>query len=263
MTDDSAGDRSEDARGVSEVVGFVLVFSLVLGSISMVYVGGFAALGDTRDSERVNNAERAFDVLADNFQQIGRGEAPRRATEIKVADAKMTLDDRYSVEVNVSGSPTIASSRPTTFHSGTGTKIVYEHGAIIRVDKDGGSVMIREPDFLLSQEQTVIRHIELRGGRQNVGGTLTVLIRGELDFRQLEYPGQGQDTNVTDVTMNVTLQTAPDRTDAWRRYLEKQDALSNCTDRDVTELESHREIECDLSTESLLVSRSRINVELT
>lgn len=263
MTDGSAGDRRGDTRGVSEVVGFVLVFSLVLGTISIVYVGGFSALSDTRDGERINNAERAFDVLADNFQQIGRGEAPRRATEIKVADAQMTLDDRYDVVVNVSGSPVVASIRPLTFHSGTGTKIVYEHGAIVRVDEDGGAVMLREPDFLFDDERTVIRHVELRGGQQSLGGTTTVLVRGERVTRQTEFPSQGQDDDVTGLTTNITLQTAPERTDVWVRYLEDREQLSDCTDRDVPGRDTHREIECDLTTDSLVVSRTRVDVELT
>lgn len=265
MTDDSgiASWTTGDSRGVSEVIGFVLVFSLVLGTISMVYVGGFSALTDTRDGERVNNAERAMDVLADNFQQLGRGEAPRRATEIKLSDAQLTVDQRYGIEVNVSGSPSITSSRPVTYHSGTGTRISYEHGAIIRVDDAGGAVMLREPDYQFSEERTVIRHIELRGGGQNLGGTQTVLVRADLSMRSIQYPATGGDSDVTGETMNVTLQTAPERTGPWLRYLESRPSLTDCTERDVTDIETHREIECTLTTDSLAVARAQVDVELT
>ena len=86
-----------DTRGVSEIVGFILVFSLVLGTITLVYASGLSGLDDTRDAERITNAERAFDVLANNFQQMGRGEAPNRATEIKLAEAQLSVRDALGV----------------------------------------------------------------------------------------------------------------------------------------------------------------------
>lgn len=258
---DMSSQVTIDDRGVSEVIGFVLVFSLILGTISIVYVGGFSALSDTRDGERVNNAERAMDVLADNFLQLGRGEAPRRGTEIKLSDAQLTLDQRYGVEVNVSGTPYSSRGRPITYHSGTGTRISYEHGAIIRVDDDGGAVMLREPDFLISDERTVIRHIQLRGGLLNQGGSQTVLLRGDLNFRDLEYPPQGGDSDVTSETVNVTIQTAPERSSAWLRYMEDHPQLTDCNERDVPGLETHREIECTLTTDSLAVSVVGVDVE--
>lgn len=253
--------RRMDSRGVSEVIGFVLVFSLVLGSITMVYVGGFSALGDTRDAERVNNAERAFDVLADNFQQLGRGEAPRRATEIKLSNAQLTLDQRYDFEVNVSGNPTIASVRPMTYHSGTGTRIVYEHGAIIRVDDGGGAVMLREPDYLIGEERTVIRHLEVRGGQQSMGGTVTVLIRGERVSRSLQFPVAG-DSNVSSSDVNVTMGTAPDRSTVWKEYFESTGQM-DCEIQELPDEEAREVVACDLTTDSLTVSRTQVDVEMT
>lgn len=251
----------EAERAVSEVIGFVLVFTLVIGSITVVYAGGFSALDSTRDGERVNNAERAFDVLANNFQALGRNEAPRRATEIKLSDAQLTLDERYSLKVNVSGNTTVTSSRPLTYDSGTGSRITYEHGAIIRVDEDGGAVMLREPDFLFTDDRTVIRHIRLRGGQLSNGGSQTVLVRGELNFRDRHYPPVGGDSDVTGETVNVTFQTAPERTDAWFRYLEDQPQLIDCNERDVSGLETHRAIDCTLTTDSLAVTATGVDIE--
>lgn len=263
MTDGEA-DRPGlelDSRGVSEVIGFVLVFSLVLGTISMVYVGGFSALTDTRDGERVNNAERAFDVLADNFQQLGRGEAPRRATEIKLSDAQLTLDQRYDIEVNVSGNATIASVRPMTYHSGAGTTIVYEHGAIIRVDEGGGAVMLREPDYLISDERTVIRHIETRGGRQSIGGTVTVLIRGDRVSRSLQFPVDG-DPDVSSSDVNVTMETAPGRSGVWKEYFESTGQMA-CEIDELPDQGVREIVDCELTTDSLTVSRTQVDVEIT
>ena len=256
---DPFGSVPDDDRAVSEIVGFILVFSLVLGTITAVYVGGLASLDTTRDAERATNAERAFDVLANNFQQLGRGEAPRRATEIKLEDADLTLGDRHALNVNASGTLVVTSSRPLTYDSGSGTWITYEHGAVIRVDRDGGTSMLREPDFLITPERTVIRNIELRGGRQQVGGSTTVLVRAERGQPQQIYPTAGTDAELNEPA-NLTLQTEPERVDAWLRYLEERSSISNCR---TTLVDERSQINCDLDVEAQRVARTRVEVEIT
>ena len=203
-----------DDRAVNEVIGFVLVFSLVLTTVSLVYAAGFTGLDSTRDVERVNNAERAFDVLANNFQQMGRGEAPNRATEIKLADAQLTTTATRKMTINASGmNATAATPVAIRYDTAGDTSVVYEHGAVIRADGDS-AVMRREPDFIFEDGNVVVRFIELGGSDQGVGGSVsTVLVRAE---RRENVVLANRDT-----TSNVTvrLQTHPDRADVWETYL--------------------------------------------
>lgn len=74
-------------RGVSDTLGFVFVFAIILSTVAVVTTIGMAGLQDTRDVERVNNAERAFDILGDNMEDIADRGAPSRATEVKVEEA--------------------------------------------------------------------------------------------------------------------------------------------------------------------------------
>lgn len=249
-----------DERAVSEVVGFILVFSLVLGTISFVYVGGFGELQDTRDHEQMANAERAFDVLANNIQELGRGKAPSRATEIKLSDASLTLDERYLFNVTVDGSPYVSGPRTMTYHGSGNSKVVYEHGAVFRQEPDG-AVMIREPDFIVTENRTVLRHLELRGGSLNVGGSTTVLVRADATRPELLYPQPGDEMAVSSSTVKIRLQTAPGRTTAWKRYLESRDPVPSCTvEDDVPALDTHQTVVCDLNTDSLAVSETTIDV---
>ncbi|MFC6988243.1 hypothetical protein ACFQJD_05030 [Haloplanus sp. GCM10025708] len=115
-------------RAVSDVVGFVLVFSLIITSVGVVTVFGISTLEDARTDERINNAERAFDVLADNFDDIARGGAPSRATEIKLAETSLTLAETVDLSVNASdeADPYPSEFRPIVFSAGSETDIVYE-----------------------------------------------------------------------------------------------------------------------------------------
>jgi len=209
---------AEDTRGATEIIGFVLVFSLVVGTIAMVYVGGLSALDESREAERVTNAERAFDVMANNFQQMGRGKAPNRATEIKLAEAQLaTVDAQRFISINTSSMDTgaKATSVPIRYSAGGDTSIVYENGAIIRVDRNG-AVMKKDPDFLFSDEVVVVRYIALRGSGQAVGGSTVALVRAERqDDGVIE--DRGASTNVT-----VKIRTHPDRADVWEDYFRSE-----------------------------------------
>jgi len=67
-----------DERGVSDVVGYVLIFSLIVATVGVVTTVGFSTLEDRQDAERVNNVERAFDVFANNMENVYRDGAPSR-----------------------------------------------------------------------------------------------------------------------------------------------------------------------------------------
>jgi hypothetical protein len=250
-------------RAVSEIIGFVLVFSLILGTITIVYVGGLSGLDDARNAERVNNAERAFDVMANNFQQMGRGDAPNRATEIKLADAQLTTSGTRQVSIKSSEMSTAAAASPVTirYDAPGDTRIVYENGAVIRVD-DGAAIMRREPDFLFSDGKAVVRFIELRGSNQGVGGTAsTVLVRAERTQSQV-LVNRGQSSDVT-----IVMQTHPDRADVWEDYWEEQmeaatDSTPTCA-RSTIDADTVKLTCGGFTVEELVVSRVRVRVTLT
>ncbi|MCY4730168.1 hypothetical protein KY092_06320 [Natronomonas gomsonensis] len=252
-----------DGRAVSEVVGFVLVFTLVIGTVTIVYAGGFGGLDATRDAERVNNAERAFDVMANNFEQLASGDAPNRATEIKLSEASLSTTSNRLTTINASGIDTAAGANPVAirYDSGDGSQIVYELGAVIRID-DGNAVMIREPDFLFADNRTVVRYISARGSGQGTGGSTTVLVRAEKQSTAL-LATQSPAANVT-----IRMQTHPERAAVWEAYFEREIEDTTGTSNDYCDTTSvdvttDRVVCYGFTVDSLSVSRVRVDVELT
>lgn len=249
-------------RAVSEVVGFVLVFTLVIGTVTIVYAGGFGGLDATRDAERVNNAERAFDVMANNFEQLASGDAPNRATEIKLSEASLSTTSNRLTTINASGLDSAAGANPVAiqYRSGDGSQLVYELGAVIRVD-DGNAVMIREPDFLFADDRVVVRYISTRGSGQGVGGSRTTLVRGEKQSSRL-LATQSPGSNVT-----IRMRTHPDRSSIWESYFEREieAATGSSIDCETTSIDaSTDQVLCyGFDVDSLSVSRVRVDVELS
>ncbi|MFB6109063.1 MAG: hypothetical protein ABEJ82_09550 [Haloplanus sp.] len=252
---------TETDRAVSDVVGFVLVFALITASVGVVTVAGLGGLQDARNAERINNAERAFEVLADNMRDVSRGGAPSRATEVKLAETTLTIGDSVDMNVTVSDSPETypAAFRPIVFAAAGDSNavthgIVYEGGAVVRVDRDS-AVMKRRPGFVFDENRTVIHYTEPKAsGTLRRSGTTTVLVRGERGAVRV----LASRTVPASETVTMTVETTPRRTEAWERYLEsaidwKANACSAAGDT----------VTCTFHTDRLSVTTTKISVSLS
>ncbi|MGB9958132.1 DUF7289 family protein [Haloferax prahovense] len=176
-------------RAVSDTLGFVFVFAIVLSMVGLVSAVGMTGLQDARDVERVNNAERALDILGDNMEDIADRGAPSRATEVKLQDASLTLD--RPVEFVVSGELTTNSSvnftntyevSPVVYAADSSDeRVVYVFDALLRTRGDSGT-FVRRPSFVLTQERVLIPAFVTRPDEEattSVGGSGTFLIRAD------------------------------------------------------------------------------------
>ncbi|RXK49481.1 DUF7289 family protein [Halorientalis pallida] len=243
-------------RAVSDVIGFVIVFSLVAATVGIVSVTGIGILQDARDAEQVNNAERAFDVLADNMADIHQEGAPSRSTEIKLDSAR--LEVRAPVEINVTGvdpsgtNPNVSYSAVPIVYEGRGdTAIVYEAGAVFR-DSPQGGIVSEKPPFRFADGEVIIPIIQTQqmGNATSVSGG-TIRVRAEQAVREPLAEFVQREAAYDALIVNVT---SP-RYRLWKRYLE-EDADATCT---VTRPET---VQCRIDDpKRLAVTRTLINFE--
>lgn len=207
-----------DRRGVSETVGFVLVFSLVLLTVGAVFTIGYGGLQDARDAERINNAERAFDVLVDNIADITARGAPSRGTEIRLAEA--SIGSGPPTLVNVTGYESGAmdfstgnySLDPVVYES-AGTRIRYAGGAVTRIQPDG-SLLLQEPNFVVSEKRVILPVIQLSVEDRSIAGSRTVLVRSERRIRSVDIDDSGVDRLEIALSSPVA--------DRWASYFRSQ-----------------------------------------
>lgn len=243
-------------RGVSEVLGFVLVFALVTGTIGVVYATGISGLHSAQQAEKIDNVERAFDVLADNVDDLHRTGAPSRGTEVKLAGGSVRVGDPVTVRIRAENSSdpldnaTYAQTvEPIVYEDDDGPSILFVQGAVLRSQSDGVS-MLREPDWIVGSNRSVLAQISTYGDTGGISGSGTVLIVTKAGSRSLQTPFSvdGSSTAVVNVTV-----TSP-RAEAWERYFVEQglDPVdSDPDDGDVT---------YQFETESLYVPKTSVEV---
>lgn len=225
-----------DDRGVSNVVGYVLVFSLITVTIGAVFAVGITGVEDRREAERVANVERAFDVLDDNLRDVQRYGDPNRATEVRLAggalsvsgETRVVLADTDETDDVENGTLAEWTSRTVTYREGD-TTIAYDAGALVRGDGDG-SVMLSEPRFVAAAGRTTVPIVALvRGdGDERVAGDGTVQITAVADSND------DSETRRFDAASGETLYlwVETDHPDAWARYFDRVDGFADATPAD-------------------------------
>jgi hypothetical protein len=268
-----SGDRSR--LGATEVLGFVLVFSLVASTTGIVYVYGFGGLQDARDATALDNAERAMDVFADNVRDIHHRGVPNRATEIKLYDAGLALEESTAWQVNVTAdgsTNTYSYDVEPLVYTGGDTELVYSNGALIRADRDS-AVMHREPPFVFrrtdGENVTVVPLIETRSSTtQNVAGDTTVLVRTDLAISETIVERVGDySPPPSNLSVNLTVETTPERAVVWERYLDAEIAEAYGTSSDPNghcrlRGADSATVACEFEVQRIYVSVSRIDVSI-
>jgi hypothetical protein len=204
------------------------VFALVVSTVILVALVGFGALEETRDQEELNNAERAFDVMADNMADIHEEGAPSRATEISLQSAQLEVGDSIMINVtaiNQSGGSEINEFPidPIVFSSGD-SQIVYSGGAIFRTQNDGGFI-VKAPPLLHDSDDLLLPIVQTRH-RGDISSTSGQTVRVRAENRQRRpVPGFNEaPTSLQTIVINVT---SP-RAGLWETYLSDRQEMS-CT----------------------------------
>ncbi|MFC4249336.1 hypothetical protein ACFOZ7_20795 [Natribaculum luteum] len=152
-----------DDRAVSEVVAFVLVFGIIIGSVALLSVVGFQSMEEYKEGEQLRNADRAMSAIADNFNDVLRDDGiEERAGELALREGTIrTGSDGATWEVTVleDGNPTPLLEEDGAF--GTfeyvygDDAIAYEGGGVFRRDSSG-NVEISEPPLRCSDDAAVV-----------------------------------------------------------------------------------------------------------
>ena len=246
-----------DRRAVSETLGYILVFSIIVTTISTVSVVGFTGLEDRQAAEEITNVERALDVLRDNFADLQRYEDPRRATEVRLASGTLGTGESVRITLGqwdgggfVSDRQTNVSFEPLVYRNDR-SRVVYEAGVVFRSDR-GRTIARSSTPFVDGGERAVIPVVATHPGGETtaVGGERTVLVVGERAPRGIK-------TSVFNSTVageDLRLRIDSPRADGWARQLDAEGFNVNETLSDDTR------VVADLAADRASLPESHVDV---
>jgi len=209
-------------RAVSEVIGFLLVFSIVIISVGLLYTVGFSGLADIQESELDRSGERAFHAMAVGFEDIQRDTGRARSVDLELSGRTIAVNRTPELRAGFSGSMHSANGA-FIYGFGESTEIAYTGGAVIRDQGPNSQRISRAPRFRCTGDQAVVTLVHITSGST----TSAISSDGSV---QVEATGPTPDRAVT------VAQSTSDPLDiefgdsgyetAWRQYFENHDEWS-------------------------------------
>jgi len=206
-------------RAVSQVVGFVLLFSLIVLTASAVYLVGFQGIEASGEREALANAERSLDGLAADVAAVRDG-TPRRSTRIRLAGGRVHTGEpvHWNVTAQETGTGTTVNrsftveTTPVVYTLGS-TTIVYSGGMVLREEPMGNATIHRPPDGVYGPSRAVVPLVNLTApGDSAIGGRDSATVRLRLRNRTV--------FNTSDADRLRVNVTSP-RASAWQRHFNR------------------------------------------
>lgn len=240
-------------RAVSDVVGYVLIFSLIVATVGVVTTVGFGTLEDRQTAEQINNAERAFDVFANNMENVYRDGSPSRATEMRLSGGTLQYGEPVNITIQDAADENVnhtVQMTPLVYSEGE-TEIIYVGGAVIRSERES-AVMIRDPPFRIDSQRTLIPLVDTTGfpGVRTISAEERVRVRSA-NIERIAAP-EPDLYDADEVRINVS---SP-RSDAWVRYFDERATEVGGT------VSNNEEVSYTFETEELSAPQSRIQLRL-
>lgn len=196
-----------DDRAVSETIGFILVFAIVLSCIAIILLFGTQALDNTKNQNNFQSIEQGFTVMQSDLQQIALEGAPMKTSKIHLADGTVFSNTSTGmVYVNYTANNTNIYGAPTgqiVYSSGHDLSLVsVENGGLwLHYNDPGTDVVVTEPRiYRVPQSDTlVINVIRLNATPLASGGPRTLNIQMSFNSASVKTVplGSGADINLT------------------------------------------------------------------
>lgn len=205
-------------EGVSEVIGYIIILSIVMISIGMAYSQGLPVIEQTTTDRVEDNALNTLESLRYNMYDITDENTPRKSTQFSLFRSTISMDsDSNGLEVQGNTS----SNVPFVYEVGD-RRYVYEHGAIISVSPND-SVMVREPDWKFGDGYSIISAHRLIGNGEITGNRGNIIVDKEISSRY------------TSIEDGLTLTVQSNSTyHAWESYFEDNGVFVSSPDGEAT-----------------------------
>jgi hypothetical protein len=151
-------------RGVSEAIGFMLIFGIVITGIGLVTLYGYPLLLQQQVSADEKIMEKNMIVLQNDVKSLAYKTVPFKETSLKIGGGSLTVYNppaSSTIEINyVNGTPYIPPFSPGELRyesMSSQTDISLQNGAVVlRKHVEPGSVMLAEPRWFYDSRTNIM-----------------------------------------------------------------------------------------------------------
>ena len=207
-------------KGVSEVVGYVLTFGIVVAIVTVIYASGMPVVEDMKDKSALQSMETSFVTLQSNIKKVAFGQSPLRTMKFNLVKGSIGANNGVgSIIVKIDGNPPQTIPFGNVEYTIGSRKVVYENGAVIEYTP-GGSIIISDPPIFNSSASgdVFISVINVSGGF-SAGGRMAEMHMGGSDGGLYNVTRDTHVYNSSNPVSTLDIDINSQYRDAWERYL--------------------------------------------
>jgi hypothetical protein len=137
----STSDESSNDRGVSDAIGFTLMFSIIILGAGAISLSGGPQIAELSEYEEVRSAERGMQSVAGTIQPMVSEGDPERTVKFAFSNSKILVNETY---LTVDGTRYQVNAIEQRFERPSqDITIAYESGGVFRTN----GVSAYEPGF--------------------------------------------------------------------------------------------------------------------
>lgn len=205
--------HNEDA--VSEVIGFIFIFAIVILSMSTIYVVGLPMLQKSIDDSVFEGTEQSFIVLQSYMKMVGFDQVPMQSLKIRLQGATLSVNQKSNMTIYYDDILQDYITGEIEFTKND-NYLTYENGGIWK-KYPSGSLMVSIPRIYTGQINgtniTTIGVIQLNGESFASGKGISILKMEHYDST----------INKSPKPVNVTLIINSTYTSDWEKFLDSID----------------------------------------
>lgn len=214
------------SNAVSETVGFIIIFGIVISGIGLVSLYGYPALLNQQEEANIRNMEKTLIILQTDINSLAFKNVPYQETAIQVSGGTLSVDSPDPLKVfKITGPSVDYEFKPGELKFQTDTQdviIALQNGAVVKWQvggSTGGSTMLSQPRWYFDESTAtlVITLVKIDANSYKVNtGIGTVMMRIDASDTPIDesYPGLS--------TINVTYSDTGDYRSAWRNYFNEK-----------------------------------------
>jgi len=229
-------DNDRGDKAVSETVGFILLFGVVVIGMSFIYVTGYPILQSNMDSSIFQGAEQSFIVIQTDMKMVSFDQTPVKNMKLKLHSAGMWIDGTPTMNITYDGPNGKSTHYPIgkiEYIKGE-RSLAYENGAVMAQYDTGSKIMVSDPriysTMIGSDDITTIGLVQVNGNGGSSGSSVITL--------KMEH----NDTVLTrtDVPVNVTMVMNSDYAYVWRDHFEDIGFTTDSANTNATYLKAYK-----------------------
>jgi hypothetical protein len=218
-------DRSRWNSGVSETIGFIIIFGIVMTGIAIVTLYGYPALTQEQANANIKNMEKNMLVLQSDLKSLTFKSVPYQETTMQVSGGTLMIKKEpnptqplFTIDINGVTIPHYPGELRFISQDGM-VNIALENGAVHTRywSSPTGSAMLAEPSwFYDTSTHTYVIHLIKLNASSDFAQTGIGTVRMQLN----DQPTTREYDITSPITAKITYQADPaeDYRIAWKNY---------------------------------------------